>query len=101
MVKPVQMLQILFFHCVTTAPMSASMYFFLLELKPSLLQFLPNWLSIPITKDITLYATSTQKTIDVFVDYNFFRNVGHIAFLIVIAFGFWALFMVLSNRRIV
>lgn len=30
MVKPIQMLQIMFFHCTTTAPMSASMYFFLL-----------------------------------------------------------------------
>lgn len=101
MVKPVQMLQIIFFHCVTTAPMSASLYFFLLELKPALLQFLPNLLSGPLAKDITLHATSTQKTIDVFVDYNFFRNVGQILFMVLIFFFLWALFMILSNRRIV
>lgn len=77
------------------------MYFFILELKLSLLQFLPNWVAIPLAKDITLHKTSTQKTIDIFVDYNFFRNVGHVFFYIVIAVGLWALFMVLSNRRIV
>lgn len=101
MVKPIQMLQVMFFHCVTTSPMSASLYFFLLELKPSLLQFLPNWLSLPLSRDLTLHKTSTQKTIDVFIDYNFFRNVGQIVFMIIIAFGLWALFMILSNRRII
>lgn len=101
MVKPIQMLQIMFFHCICEVSMSASFFFFLLELKPALLQFLPNWMALPLAKDITLHSKSSQKTIDVFVDFNFFRNVGHIVFMIVVAFGLWALFIILSNRRIV
>ena len=101
MIKPLQFLQLLFFHCLTLSPIPASLFFYLAEFKASLLQFLPNWLSIPIAKDVTLHEDSTQKTIDLFVDYNFVRNVGHIIFAVVIYFGFWIVFFILSNKRVV
>lgn len=100
-VKPIQMLQLLFFHCVTSVSFPASFYFYFLQIKSSLLQFLPNWPKSSIPSDVTLHATSTQRTIDVFVDYNFFRNVGHIFFMIVVAIGLWGIFFLLSRPKIV
>lgn len=101
MIKPLQMLQIMFFHALVTVPMPANLFFYLVKLRLSLLQFLPNWLSGPIPKDISLYSNATQKTIDVFIDYNWFRNVGQILFMIVIFFGFFAVFKIASNKRVI
>ena len=101
MMKPIQLIQLLFLHCLTTSPIPASLFFYLIDLKLSLLQFLPNWLSIPIPKDVTLHESSTQKTIDIFVDYNFIRNVGQILLPIIVAFSFWLIFFILSNKRVV
>ena len=100
-VRVIQMLQLLFFHALISAPIPAGMFFFLRELRYSLLQFLPNWLKSPIPSDITIYKDTNQKMIDLFVDYNFFRNVGQILFPTIILVGLFAIFMILSNRKVI
>ena len=101
MVKVVQMVQLIFFHVLISSQLPASLYFYLLEFKLSLFQFLPNWPGLAIVDDLTIHATSNQKTIDIFLDYNFSRNVGQIFFFIVFLIPFWLIFLILSNRRVV
>jgi hypothetical protein len=101
MVKVIQWMQILCFHAIILTQIPASLFFYLLELKLALFQFLPNWPSQGIASDLTIHTTSNQKTMDVFLDYNFSRNVGQIFLFLVIFSPLWFLFLILSNRRVV
>lgn len=101
MVKVIQMFQLLFFHLMILTQLPASLYFFLLEIKLTLFQFLPNWPSLGVASDLVVHTTANQRTIDIFIDYNFSRNVGQIFFFMVLLIPFWLIFLFLSNKRIV
>lgn len=100
MVLLLQFLQIFALHAVIEVSVPANIYFYMFELKPALLQFLPNWLSIPLSTS-KIHLNTPLKVIDVFFDYNFIRNVGHFIFPFVILIPLWLLFGLLSNRRLV
>ncbi len=99
--KPLQFVQIMFFHAIIDVNIPASLYYYFLELKLSIFQFLPNWFSANFSSEITLHWSSSQKTIDIFTDFNFLRNQGQIFIQIVILAFMWALFMILSNKRVI
>lgn len=65
-------------------------------MKNTILQFLPNWFT-PTMPSYPLHPTSTQRTKDIFTDFNFLRNMGHIFFIIVIVIGIWAIFFIVSR----
>lgn len=100
MVRPLQVLQIYFLHCLASVGVPANLYYFLLQLKLSLLPFLENWFS-PYLPEKSLYYDTPPKVGDVFVDYIFLRNVGQIFLLVVVLACFWFVFLILGNKRVV
>jgi len=99
MVRPLQILQLLFLHCLINVQVPANLYYFLLQLQPSTFGFIINWFSkyLPV---VAVYYDTPQKIADVFIDYVFLRNVGQIFVLIVILGVFWFIFLILGNKRI-
>jgi magnesium-transporting ATPase (P-type) len=100
MVRPLQVLQIYFLHCLASVGVPANLYYFLLQLKLSLLPFLDNWFS-PYLPVKSLYYDTPPKLGDVFVDYVFLRNLGQIFLLMVVLACFWFVFLILGNKRVV
>ena len=45
MIKPIQMLQLLFLHSLIDSPVSANIYYLLVQLRLSTLNFVTNWFS--------------------------------------------------------
>lgn len=98
MIKVIQFMQLLAFHAFVDIDIPANLYYFLLQTKLSLLQFLPNWLAIPLPTD-TYYFSSPLKIIDAFTDFAFLRNTGQIIFLFVLMIPFVIIFVLLRNPR--
>lgn len=99
MVRPLQILQLLFLHCLISAPVSANIYYLLAGLKISTLNFITNWFRSYFANpspyyDVPLVIKNTL------VDYIFLRNVGQIFVMIVVFICFWFVFLMLGNKRI-
>ena len=99
MIRPLQMLQMLFLHCLIDSPAPANMYYLLQTLRLSTLNFVTNWFSGMFPSTIVYYDTPT-KIYDTCIDYIFLRNVGQIFTLIVVMAVFAFIFLILSNKRI-
>jgi hypothetical protein len=100
MVRPLQMLQLLFLHCMVNSPVSANIYYLLAGLQNSTLLFINNWFSGSFPNP-SPYYTVPLVIASTCTDYIFLRNVGQIFILIIILACFWLLFLVLGNKRIV
>lgn len=100
MVRPLQMLQLLFLHSLVDSPVSANIYYLLARLRISTLSFVTNWFagSFPNT---TVYYDTPLKIDDTCIDYIFLRNVGQIFVVVVIYASFWFLFLLLGNKRLI
>lgn len=97
--RPLQILQLIFLHCLISAPVSANIYYLLAGLKISTLNFIKNWFSSFFPTPSPYYDVPlTIKT--ALVDYIFLRNVGQIFVMIVVMFCFWLVFLILGNKRI-
>jgi hypothetical protein len=99
-VRPLQILQLLFLHCLINVQVPANLYYLLVQLKPSLLGFVKNWFSAYFPTTAAYYDTP-QKIVDVFTDYIFVRNVGQVFTLMVVLGTFWFVFLLLGNRRVI
>jgi hypothetical protein len=100
MVRPLQLLQLLFLHCLIDSPISANLYYLLSHLKLATLSFTTNWFSSSFPTPSPYYSIPL-KIKDNCVDYIFLRNVGQIFVYIVILACFWVVFLLLGNKRIV
>ncbi len=99
MVRPLQILQILFLHCLINSPVSANIYYLLAGLKITTLNFIKNWFSSFFPTPSPYYDVPlTVKT--ALVDYIFLRNVGQIFVIIVVAICLWFVFLILGNKKI-
>lgn len=67
MVRPLQWLQVLFFHCCIAVGVPANIYYHLIQMKNSTLAFVDNWFAGGLPKSSPYYS-SPQKIIDVFTD---------------------------------
>ena len=99
-VRPLQMLQLLFLHCLINAPVPANLYYFLSALRPSTLNFITNWFRNAFPS-LSPYYDVPLKIADTCTDYIFLRNLGQIFTMIVVLVPFWLLFLLLGNKRIV
>jgi len=64
------------------------------------LEFTTNWFDSYFTTK-SLYYDIPPKIVDIFVDFVFLRNLGQIFVFIVIFACFWAIFMLLGNKRLI
>ena len=99
MVRPLQMLQILLFHCLIAAGIPANLYYFLFQAKESTFDFVQNWFKGNLPAASPYYDTPL-KVADVFVDEVFLRHMGQLFVLAVILGCFWFVFLILGNKRI-
>jgi hypothetical protein len=99
-VKPIQLIQIALFHSFIDSPIPPSVFYYLAEFKRTIFYFLPNFFSKFIDAE-TSYHSSSQKVVDLLVDYNFLRYMGVIFFFLIIFACMWVLFFFLSNRRLI
>lgn len=79
----------------------ASLYYYLVELKVSLLKFMPNYFKNSISQTEIYHSNSSQKIIDTIVDYDFLRNIGQIYFFVSFFGALWVIFFFLSNKRLI
>ena len=100
MIKPLQMLQLLFLHSLIDSPVSANIYYLLVGLKISTLNFVTNWFSTSFTS-YSVYYDTPLKIQDACTDYLFLRNVGQIYMMMVVFACFWFVFLILGNNRII
>ena len=100
MIKPIQMLQLLFLHSLIDSPVSANIYYLLVQLRLSTLNFVTNWFSSSFSTH-ALYYDTPLKIQDACVDYIFLRNVGQIYMMIVVFACFWFVFLILGNNKII
>ena len=99
MLRPLQMLQLLFLHSMIDSPVSANIYYLLVGLKISTLSFISNWFSSSFP-ELTQYYDTPLKIQDACIDYIFLRNVGQIYVMGVVFFSFFFVFLILGNKRI-
>jgi len=97
MVQPIQFMQVLFFHSMINVQVPANIYYFLLELKLSVFDFVTNWFS-PYFDDKSVYWDTSIKLANIFVDYIFLRNLGQIFVFIAIFAILWLIFAILSRK---
>ena len=100
LIRPLQMLQLLFLHSLVDSPVSANIFYLLINLRISTLNFVTNWFgdSFPAT---TTYYDTPLLIKDVCTDYIFLRNVGQIFVVMVIYASFWFVFLMLGNKRLI
>jgi hypothetical protein len=99
MVRPIQILQVFLFHCLIAVGVPANIYFFLLQMRSSTLDFVENWFAggLPATSP---YYSTPLKVVDVFIDEIFLRHLGQLFVLLVILGCFWFVFLILSSKHI-
>ena len=100
MIKPLQMLQLLFLHSLIDSPVSANIYYFLIGFRISTLNFITNWFKTSFPSRTPYYDTPL-KIQDTCIDYIFLRNVGQIYVIIVVFICFWFTFLILGNNKII
>ncbi len=100
MVRPLQMLQLLFLHCMINSPIPANLYYILAALRISTLNFITNWFTNAFSS-LSPYYDLPLKVADICTDYIFLRNLGQIFTMIVVLACFWIVFLLLGNKRVV
>jgi hypothetical protein len=99
MVRPLQILQVFFFHCAIAVNAPPNIYYFLLQMKEATLSFAKNWFASSLPEASPYYSTPL-KVADVFIDEIFLRHLGQFFLLLVVLACFWFVFLILGNRRI-
>lgn len=99
-IKPLQLIQLALFHATINSPIPPSFYFYLIEFKRSLFSFMPNFFSSFLQESKT-YHPSSQKMVDIFVDYNFLRHLGQIFIFLIVFSIIWFIWLMLSNKRLI
>jgi len=100
MIRPIQILQIMFFHCAIDVNVPANLFHFLKNMSYSTFHFIDNLFksNFPIRSP---YYSSPLKFIDVFVDEIFLRNMGQIFIWIFVLAILAFIFLILGNKRVV
>jgi hypothetical protein len=97
MIRPLQWLQILCFHCLIAVGAPPNIYYHLYQMKNSTLDFLTNWFESSLPNRSPYYSTP-QKVADTFIDEIFLRHLGPF-FLVAAVFGcFWFFFLSISSK---
>jgi len=99
-VKSIQIIQLALFHATINSPIPPVLYYYLVEFKRSLFEFMPNFFSSFLSPNKS-YHPASQKVIDIFVDFNFLRHVGQIFFFIIVFAVLWVILLFLSNKRLI
>lgn len=99
-IKSIQFLQLALLHATLNINIPPILAYYLYELRKAILSFLPNFFKGQILPN-KVYHHAPQKIIDLFVDYDFLRNMGQIFFFIIMFSGMWMVFLFLSSKKLI